>query len=117
MPIVEVVESEVVVSRGRRTTSWFVRYNDGWLRASEYPGATVARLDAGPGTVFERRIEIELPKGTRLRRVETSPAAEMRRDPLAHLENARQSPRRRMTRTELCVGSRGELVRTSRRSG
>jgi hypothetical protein len=117
MPIVELVDAEVIVPRGRRKTTWFVRHNDGWVRAAEHPKATIESLDAGPGTVFERRIEIALPKGTRVCRVDSAPAGEPRRDPLAHLVRARRSQRRTTRRTELSVGPRGELVRDQRRSG
>ena len=117
MPIVELIDAEVIVPRGRRITTWFVRHNDGWLRAAAHPNATVDTLAPGPGTVFEHRIELALAQGTRLRRVESSPASEARRDPLAHLAYARRSPRRTTRRTEFSVGPRGELVDHQRRSG
>jgi len=117
MPTIEVVDAEVIVPRGRRMTTWFVRYNDGWLRAVEHPNATVQQLQSGPGTVWERRIEIPLPKGTRVCRVDSSPAGEAPRDALAHLAGGRRSPKRTTRRIELSVGPRGELVRVPRRSG
>jgi hypothetical protein len=117
MPTIEVFDAEVIAERGRKTTTWFVRYNDGWVRAAEHPNATVQKLDAGPGTVWERRIEIVLPKGTLVARVDSSPAAEAPRDALAHLTRGRRSQRRTTRRTELSVGPRGELIRAGRRPG
>jgi len=111
MPTVEIIDAEVIVARGRRTTTWLVRYNDAWIRAAEHPEAMVESLESGPGTVWHRRIEIVLPEGTRLRRVDSSPTPEARRDALAHLARARRSPARTTRRIELSVGPRGELIR------
>lgn len=114
---VELFESEIVAGRGRQQTHYLVRFNDGWVSAREHPGAKVESLDTAPGTVWERRIELELPRGTRLVRVVSSPLSEPRREPLDYLKGRPEKPRRRVRRTELSVGARGALRPVARRDG
>jgi len=108
---VELFESETIVARGRRRVAYWVRYNDGWTPAREHPAASVEQLSPAPGTVWERRVCLELAVGTRLLYVESAPRPEPARDPLEYLGMQRQGPKRRSTRRELVVGPRGELVR------
>ena len=107
---VDLFDSEVIAGRGRKKTQHWVRRNDGWVRAAEFPNARVTLLDSGPGTVWERRIELELGPGTRVLRVVSEPGRERRRDALEHLVRAKKSPERRTRRVELEVGSRGNLI-------
>jgi len=106
---VELFESESIVARGRKRVSWVVRYNDAWVSAAEYPGATSESLSPGPGTVWERRVELDLPVGTRVCRIESAPSPEPARDALDYLTREQLRPRRRSRRSELVVGTRGEL--------
>jgi hypothetical protein len=111
---VELVDSEVIAGRGRRRTLHLVRLNDAWVPAAEHPNAKIERLDTGPGTVWQRRIELELRPGTRVRKLVSEPMPEPRRDALAHLVSARKGPRRKKREIELEVGRGGELVRAER---
>jgi hypothetical protein len=76
---------------------------------NEHPTARVEQLDAGPGTVWERRIELDVESGTLLERLTASPVTE-RDEPLAYLERDRPRARWRKQRVEYRVGPRGELV-------
>jgi hypothetical protein len=107
---IELVESELVGERGTRRVSWRVARADGWLAAAAWPGARSERLDPGPGTVWETRIELDLPAGTRLERVESAPVPAERRDPLDYLSAETRRARRRTRRTAYQVSPRGELV-------
>ncbi|HVW30056.1 MAG TPA: hypothetical protein VHC69_32070 [Polyangiaceae bacterium] len=93
---VELVDYARVVPYGEARVTWFVRKGDGWTRAAEWPGATVEARDAGPGTVWERVVTVELAPGTELLRVESRPRAEAPKDPLSYLD--RRTPRARATR-------------------
>lgn len=93
---VELVDSARIVPYGEALVTWFVRKNDAWMRAAEWPGAVAERRDAGPGTVWERAVTLELAPGTELLRVESRPRAEPPRDPLSYLD--RRKPRARATR-------------------
>ena len=106
---VELFESETIVGRGRKQVTYLLRVNDAWILASEHPGAVSERLSSGPGTVWERRLELELPVGARLCRVVSSPLSEPSRDALEYLTDARRGPRRTTRRRELVVDRRGAL--------
>jgi hypothetical protein len=108
--LVELFESERIASRGRRTVTHRIREHDAWVHAAEYPGARVEQLSPGPGTVWERRIEVELEPGTRVLRQESAPLPEPPRDALDYLVRERGRPRRARRERELVVGRRGELV-------
>lgn len=114
---VELFESETIVARGRRKVTYLVRLNDAWVLASAHPRAVVERLSAGPGTVWEHRIELPLPVGTRLVRVESEPEPELGRDALDYLGDARRGPKRRSRRRELVVSARGELLSAAAKPG
>jgi hypothetical protein len=107
---IELVESERIGERGTRRVSWRVARADGWLAAREWPGARQERLDPGPGTVWETRIELELPAGTRLERIESAPSPEPPREPLDYLAAETRRPKRRTRRTAYRVSPKGELV-------
>ena len=107
---VELFESETILERGHRTLLWLVRRNDEWTSATEWPGAVVESLAPGPGTVWERRIEIRLPRGTVLQRVESRPAPVRRRDPLDYLAREARRAARRVKRSRFRVGRDGDLV-------
>jgi hypothetical protein len=107
---VELFEAEVVAGRGSRKTTWLVAQNDGWIPVDRHPRATIESLTSGPGTVWERRIEVPLAPGTRLVRIESEPLPEPPRDALSHLTRGRRAPSRKSRKTELVVGPRGELV-------
>jgi hypothetical protein len=110
---VEVFEGESIVPRGRKKVTYLVHFNDGWVLAGEHPGAAVERLSPGPGTVWEHRIELELPVGTRLCRIESVPHPEPEKDALDYLTDERRGQRRLSRRRELEVNRRGDLVDAS----
>lgn len=110
-------DSEVIVGRGRRKTHHLVRLEDAWVVVSEHPSARSERIDAGPGTVWESRVELSLPRGTRMVRVVSQPLEEPPRDPLAYLTRPSSTPKRRTIRTELVVGVRGTLEEVPPGSG
>jgi hypothetical protein len=107
---VTLVEEEHVGARGSTEVSWRVRRNDAWVRPGTLPGARTEKLDRGSGIVWRARIEVELPLGARLVRIETSP------DPrplstLGHLTRGSSRARKRTVRTEYRVGPGGALER------
>jgi hypothetical protein len=63
---VELLESEKVVPYGVARQSWSVSIAGRWLSAHGVPGASVKQLPNGPGSVWERIVELKLPAGTRL---------------------------------------------------
>ena len=107
---IELTDGEFVVKRGTRAISGWVRKSDGWINARESPGAKVEQLDAGPGTVWQCRLDLELPRGTLLMRVESRPVPAARKDPLEYLERETRRARRTVIRTYFKVGRRGELL-------
>lgn len=107
---VQLFESESIVGRGRRKVTYLVRVNDAWVPASTHESATVERLNAAPGTVWEHRVDLCLPVGARLCRIESTPLVEPPRDALDYLTDERRSPRRASRRRELVVDRRGDLV-------
>jgi len=109
------LEEEHVQARGTSRTSWRVAKNDGWIRPNAVPGARVERLETAPGIVYRTRIELELPRGTRLLRVE------LRSEPEAastfeHLTGTTRGARKRTRTSEYRVGAGGTLDRVERRS-
>jgi hypothetical protein len=107
---IELNDGEVVVARGTRAISWWVRKGEGWVNARGWPGAKVEQLDAGPGTVWQCRLELELPLGTVLMRVESHPVPLSRKDPFEYLERETRRARRKVRRTYFKVGRRGALL-------
>lgn len=106
---VELVEDEQIVPHGSAGTTWWVRVQDAWAAASALPGAVVTSLDPGPGTVWRRQLELTLPRGTRLLRVEAAPLVE-RRTPLEYLAR-KPTAARKVRKIEYLVGSGGRLTR------
>ncbi|HLV67378.1 MAG TPA: hypothetical protein VKY73_16265 [Polyangiaceae bacterium] len=104
---VALVEGEHVVARGTVEVGWLLPVGDGWLPVARAPGARVQSLESGPGTVWQRVVELELPRGTRLVRVESRPRS-VRRTPLEHLARG-AGPARRVIRQAYEVGLRGTL--------
>lgn len=106
----ELSEVGAVIAGGTRTTSWRVRLDRVWRSVAEAPGAEVELQQAGPGTIWERRILVALRPGTELERVVSEPDRRGPQSPLSHLEGARQRPRRRVQRARFRVSARGELL-------
>lgn len=100
-----------MVERGHARVVWFVRQGDSWLAAAQHPDAEVEELDAGPGTVWERRVELRLARGARLMRVESRPAPDASRDAMDYLTRAPRLAERRVLRQYYQVGPRGALER------
>ena len=112
---IELFESERVGERGNDKSVWLVRKNDAWVSVVEWPGARVEPLEPGAGTVWERRVQLRLPRGTPLQRVESRPAVPDRRDPLLHLTQSPRRAPRRVRKREFRVGPRGRLLVASPR--
>ncbi len=93
---VELVDSERIVPHGEARVTWHVRKGEGWVRATAWPGAVAVARNAGPGTVWERAVTVELVAGTELLRVESRPRLEAPKDPLSYFD--RRNPRPRATR-------------------
>lgn len=106
---IELFEGEHVVERGSEEITWFVRCNDGWLHASQWPGASVERLEARAGTVWESRITLSVPRATRLMRVESRPAPYERANVFEHLRRAPGAPPRKTARRYFRVERGGRL--------
>ncbi len=106
---VELYDSEKIVDRGTQRTDWYVRVGDGWQRAARIPGATTTTLDVGPGTVWQICIELQLPAGTKLMRVQSSPRRERARDAFTHLLQGSRGPAVQTRPSYFRVGRRGEI--------
>ena len=109
LPVVELIDEERIVPRGTAQVNWFVRLNDGWVHVSTWPGARSERLAAGAGTVWQSRTELDLPRGSRLMRVESRPDIYSRESPLDYLTRGAPSKTRKLRRTYYRVGRQGEL--------
>ncbi|HEX2669228.1 MAG TPA: hypothetical protein VHM25_00070 [Polyangiaceae bacterium] len=107
---VEVIDEERIVPRGTAQVNWFVRLNDAWVHVSTWPGAQSERLDAGAGTVWQSRTEIQVPRGARLMRVESRPNDYARESPLDYLTRGAPSKSRRVRRNYYVVGRAGNLI-------
>jgi hypothetical protein len=110
---IEVEAFEAVVRGGVRRVTWLVESDDEWRLASEWPGATVERCDAGRGTVWRQRVTLALPPGARLARVESEPKPVAARDPLSYLFGSEQRRARETRRSQFVVGAAGKLVRVT----
>ena len=110
---VEVVDEERIVPRGTAQVNWFVRLNDAWVHVSTWPGANSERLDAGAGTVWQSRTQIQVPRGARLMRVESRPNDYARESPLDYLTRGAPSKSRRVRRNYYVVGRSGDLITSS----
>jgi hypothetical protein len=106
---IELTAGESVGERGTLRVSWRVQRSDGWVWAADWPGAVEQELAPRPGTVWERRILVELPAGTLVERTVSSPGPERTRDPLEYLRREVRAPARRVQRTLYRVTARGEL--------
>jgi len=107
---VEVIDEERIVPRGTAQVNWFVRLNDAWVHVSEWPGARSERLEAGAGTVWQSRTEIQVPRGARLMRVESRPRSYARESPLEYLTRGAPSKSRKVRRNYYVVGRLGDLI-------
>jgi hypothetical protein len=114
--LVVLVNEEFVGEHGPVKVVWHVRHNDGFVSASESPGARSERLKAGPRVVWRSRVEVELTRGTTVIRVETRSGA-ARGSTLAHLTGVAKSSRPSVVRTRFVVGPRGALVPEERPTG
>lgn len=109
LEVVEVIDEERIVPRGTAQVNWFVRMNDGWVHVSAWPGALSERLDAGAGTVWQSRTELQVPRGTYFMRVESRPTSYAREDPLAYLTRGAPGKSRKTRRNYYTAGRAGEL--------
>jgi len=109
---VELVDEERIVPRGTAQVNWFVRLNDAWVHVSAWPGARSERLDAGAGTVWQSRTEIQVPRGARLMRVESRPNGYVRESPLEYLTRGAPGKSRKLRRNYYLVGRSGDLIGT-----
>lgn len=105
---------EAVTEGGVRRVSWHVAQGTRWLSAANYPGARVDLADRTSGIVWQRRVLLCLPAGTRLMRVESLPDRGVQRDPLAYLFKPGKSSPQHVQRSYFQVGDAGRLVRSTR---
>jgi hypothetical protein len=110
--VIEVTDEERIAPRGTAQVNWFVRFNDVWVHVSTWAGARSERLDAGAGTVWQSRTELDVPRGARLMRVESRPSSYARESPLEYLTRGAPSKSRKVRRTYYVVSRSGELVIT-----
>jgi hypothetical protein len=106
---VALIEEEFVAARGSARVSWLVRKNDGWVRAGSVPGAVSEQLSSGPGIVWRRRVELSLPRGTQLVRVETRPEPRPT-STMEHLTGGAPGRKREITRRQLWRVAAGGLL-------
>ncbi len=110
-PLVEVLESESIVAGGTQKISWRLLKDKVWIAVSDAPGAIVESLDAGPGTVWERRIELSLELGSVLERTVSRPVPRRAKDALSYLERDTRGSAVRVSRARYRVAARGRLER------
>jgi hypothetical protein len=108
---VELTEGEYIAPRGTQEVTWLIRLNDAWVHVSQWPAAEVQRCEAKSGTVWQNLTRLTVKAGAELRRIESRPAAPVRRDALDYLRRAPSGPARRVIRQEFRVNGRGELLR------
>jgi hypothetical protein len=108
--VIEVIDEERIAPRGTAQVNWFVRLNDAWVHVSKWAGARSERLDAGAGTVWQSRTELDLPRGARLMRVESRPDDYARESPLEYLTRGAPSKSRKVRRSYYVVGRSGDLT-------
>lgn len=106
---ISVTDCSSIVPRGEQIRIWWVRLNDGWVRAHQYPGAEV-ELGGGercpPGVVWRREIELRLDRGALLRCAVSEPAPDEGLQPLDYLRREiRSARRRRRVRTFRVTGN------------
>lgn len=94
------IEEEFVAARGSARVVWWVKKNDGWVRAGSAPGAVSERLSAGPGIVWRTRIELSVPRGSQVVRVETRPEPRPT-STMEHLTGGAPGRKREITRRQL----------------
>src|SRR3954467_6286318 len=95
---------EATTQGGVRRVSWHVAQGERWLSAANYPGARFDLTDRGRGVVWQRRVLLCLPAGTRLMRVESLPDRAVQSDPLAYLWKRGDGTRQRVQRSYFRVG-------------
>jgi hypothetical protein len=104
---------EAIAEGGVRRVSWHVAQGEGWLSAARYPGARVDLADRSRGVVWQRRVLLCLPAGTRLMRVESLPDRSAQRDPLTYLWKRSTGTQQRVQRSYFRVGDAGRLLRAT----
>lgn len=114
------IDEATIVDRGERVRVWFVPLGDTWIRAESHPTAQSdevrSSLDASacpPGTVWQRVVELTLPKGTPLLSRVTSPLTETF-DPIDYLVKERRGVRRKVDETWFCVSGNYRLTKTQK---
>lgn len=110
MPVVRVLGGEYVVPHGTTTTAWSVHSGGAWVSVARAPGWTREAVSAGPGTIWQALFECELPAGTWLLRIDTTPLPERHADPLAYLEREVRTARKRFRRRFYRLAPNGELL-------
>jgi hypothetical protein len=104
---------EVIGERGTRRVSWQIEHGGQWTPVTDLGDVLAGDDQRPPGTVWRRTYVVALAEGTRLMRVESGPASDVRRDPMDYLMSSPRSARR-VSRTYFSVGERGKLVRRAR---
>lgn len=102
---VHLVDEATVVERGERVRVWFLPLEDSWIRAATHPSAETNLHDSGerdpgcpPGTVWQRHVELLLPRRTPLLSRVTTPLVE-RLNPIQYLTKDRRGVRRHVEET------------------
>lgn len=111
---IELQNLEAIADGGVRRVSWLVAADERWLAAASYPGARVEFAEGRPGVVWRRRVQLCLPTGARLMRVESRPQRGGPKDPLAYLWRAPKSSSEQVVRSYFRVGGAGQLERSAR---
>jgi hypothetical protein len=113
-----VVRDEAVVAeRGEAVVVWFVRFGAAWVRAVEHPRAVVSEaradrqdVDCPPGTIWRRVVQLELERGTILRKTLSRPLTR-RQSPMEHLMSGSLEKRREVKETHYRVVGADRLER------
>lgn len=110
---VQLVLGEYVAPRGHKKVSWLVRRADAWVPAGTVPGAVTESLAAGPGTIWESSVTLDLDAGAEVVRVISAPRAEQR-SVLDYLAAAPPRAESTTRRTTFRVKADGQLAAVAR---
>ena len=105
------IESESVVARGVRRTTWWIFVDREWLHIAQFEHAQIQSLPTAPGLVWSRKASVEVLAGTLLARDIREPTEPRTLSPLAYVLSSGRRVTWSRKRTTYRVDARGTLQR------
>lgn len=112
------IDEATVVDRGERLRVWFLRQKDTWVRAADHPEASVdlssaetSHAPCPPGTIWQRTVELLLPRHSLLLCRVTRPHIQESWSPIDYLKRGQWGTQRHITETYHRVVGNYRLVR------